>query len=430
MKYSLILFFCVIFQINLISQNYWKEFDDFNIAISKFSSNNSSLIIAGNLDTLMFSNDNGVSFQNIYNNLPPVGEGVGILSLLIANENSIFASIRMNGVYKSTDNGNTWIKKLNEGMAFNLIQSQNGEIYFYTLGGKIFRSDDLGENFNQVGSSLTGLIEYSNESFISDSNGNLFILFHNYINGKFGVLLSTDKGINWNEVWVTNLQEIPTSIFVDKNDKIYFSLYSYSSNSGMLYFSENLGNSWESKEFEAFPSKVLTNSMGYIFIATYSGILFTKSTNHNLLEFNNGLEISSIYEMQITDSDIIYLSGNDDEDNYKTYYSTNPTSISDPQKIISNFNLSQNYPNPFNPITVIEYTIPNVETLHATSQMQNVTLKVFDLLGREVATLVNEQKKPGNYQVKFDASNLSSGLYFYKIQAGNFNQVRKMMLLK
>ncbi|MBZ0184488.1 MAG: T9SS type A sorting domain-containing protein [Melioribacteraceae bacterium] len=430
MKYSLILFFCVIFQINLMSQNYWKEFEDFNTAISKFSSNNSSLIIAGNLDTLMFSNDDGVSFQNVYNNLPPFGEGVGILSLLIANDNSIYASIRLNGVYKSTDNGSTWIKKHNEGMAFNLIQSQNGEIYFYTLSGKIFRSDDNGENFNQIGSSITGLLEYSNESFVSDSKGNLFLLFHNYINSKFGVLLSTDKGNNWDEVWVTNLQELPTSIFIDKNDKIYFSLYSYSSNSGMLYFSENLGNSWEVKEFEEFPSKVLTNSMGYLFVATYNGILFTKSINDNLIELNDGLEISSIYAMQITDSDIIYLSGKDDEDNYKTYYSTNPTSAPDPQNIISNFDLSQNYPNPFNPTTVIEYTIPNLETLHATSQMQNVTLKVFDLLGREVATLVNEQKKPGNYQVQFDASNLSSGLYIYKIQAGSFSQGRKMIFLK
>lgn len=94
------------------------------------------------------------------------------------------------------------------------------------------------------------------------------------------------------------------------------------------------------------------------------------------------------------------------------------------------FTLSQNYPNPFNPTTVIEYTIPNVDALRATSQMQNVTLKVFDLLGREVETLVNENKEPGKYQVQFNASNLSSGLYFYKIQAGNFNQVRKMIFLK
>ena len=94
------------------------------------------------------------------------------------------------------------------------------------------------------------------------------------------------------------------------------------------------------------------------------------------------------------------------------------------------FALQQNYPNPFNPTTVIEYTIPNVETLRATSQMQNVTLKVFDILGNEVASLVNEQKSAGRYEVNFDASNLPTGMYIYKIQAGSFIQAHKMMLIK
>lgn len=83
--------------------------------------------------------------------------------------------------------------------------------------------------------------------------------------------------------------------------------------------------------------------------------------------------------------------------------------------------LDQNYPNPFNPTTSIEYTVPSNE---------HVLLKIYDILGNEVANLVNEQKEAGNYKVNFDASNLSIGLYIYKIQAGSFNQVRKMMLIK
>ena len=92
-----------------------------------------------------------------------------------------------------------------------------------------------------------------------------------------------------------------------------------------------------------------------------------------------------------------------------------------------NFALKQNYPNPFNPTTVIKYQIPKAT---------QVSLKVYDILGSEVATLVNEVKSPGNYEVIFDASNvgqgrsLASGLYIYRIQAGSFNQVRKMLMLK
>ena len=85
------------------------------------------------------------------------------------------------------------------------------------------------------------------------------------------------------------------------------------------------------------------------------------------------------------------------------------------------FSLAQNYPNPFNPSTSIEYTVPSNEY---------VTLKVYDVLGNTVSTLVNENKEAGKYNVTFDASNLTSGIYFYSIQAGKFNQVKKMMLVK
>ena len=86
------------------------------------------------------------------------------------------------------------------------------------------------------------------------------------------------------------------------------------------------------------------------------------------------------------------------------------------------YNLFQNYPNPFNPSTMIYYSVPK-QTL--------VTLKVYDVLGREVETLVDNQLKPaGEYSVTFNANNLPSGVYYYKMQAGEFSDVRKMMLIK
>jgi len=93
------------------------------------------------------------------------------------------------------------------------------------------------------------------------------------------------------------------------------------------------------------------------------------------------------------------------------------------------FYLFQNYPNPFNPSTTIKYSIapPN---LPQGKSLQHVQLKVYDMLGREVATLVNEEKTAGNYEVKFDGTNLSSGIYLYRLIAGEFNAVGKMMLIK
>jgi parallel beta-helix repeat protein len=93
---------------------------------------------------------------------------------------------------------------------------------------------------------------------------------------------------------------------------------------------------------------------------------------------------------------------------------------------ISEYALEQNYPNPFNPTTKIKYSVPSV----GTSFMKFVQMKVYDILGNEVATLVNEEKQPGNYVAEFDGSNLSSGVYFYKLAAGNFSVTKKMVLLR
>lgn len=85
------------------------------------------------------------------------------------------------------------------------------------------------------------------------------------------------------------------------------------------------------------------------------------------------------------------------------------------------FDLYSNYPNPFNPSTKIRYAI---------SQSAFTTLKVYSMLGQEVATLINEEKSPGVYEVNFDAANLSSGTYLYKLQAGDFTEIKKMVVIK
>ncbi len=92
------------------------------------------------------------------------------------------------------------------------------------------------------------------------------------------------------------------------------------------------------------------------------------------------------------------------------------------------YSLSQNYPNPFNPSTTIKYSIPVGTNRNLSST--NVKLIVYDILGREVTTLVNKQQSAGNYEVNFDASRLTSGIYFYKLTSGAFNTTKKLMLLK
>jgi hypothetical protein len=97
------------------------------------------------------------------------------------------------------------------------------------------------------------------------------------------------------------------------------------------------------------------------------------------------------------------------------------TSVGNLASLPLTFSLEQNYPNPFNPKTSISYQL---------SAVRPVTLKVYDLLGREVAILVNEVQRPGAYTVQFDGSNLASGVYYYRLVAGEFVQTKRLLLLK
>lgn len=120
----------------------------------------------------------------------------------------------------------------------------------------------------------------------------------------------------------------------------------------------------------------------------------------------------TVYQSGTISYDELNISGLDNSENYPT-----------------EFILEQNYPNPFNPSTTISYSIPTV-IASETKQSQMVTLKVYDVLGNKVATLVNEEKPAGSYEVKFNAAGLSSGIYFYKLQAESFVQTKKMILTK
>ena len=98
-----------------------------------------------------------------------------------------------------------------------------------------------------------------------------------------------------------------------------------------------------------------------------------------------------------------------------------PMEVRENEYLPSGFRLQQNYPNPFNPVTRIKYEIP---------QLTNASLKAYDVLGNEIATLVNEEKPAGIYEVEFDAIGLPSGIYFYQLKVGNYIQTKKMMLIK
>ncbi len=159
--------------------------------------------------------------------------------------------------------------------------------------------------------------------------------------------------------------------------------------------------------------------------------LFSNAYNTGLVKLDSlkGKKIRIIFEF---DSDADSAIGSGLQIDNVVIYSPLPVSVKDENLNNSplSFKLEQNYPNPFNPSTTIKYTIP--ASLNPNKGGTFTQLKIYDILGNEIAVLVNENKSAGNYEVKFDAGKygLSSGIYFYQLKAGNFVQTKKLILMK
>ncbi len=149
----------------------------------------------------------------------------------------------------------------------------------------------------------------------------------------------------------------------------------------------------------------------------------TEKTIENITQ---GTETEAIFNF-----DVNYNIGNTKADTIEFIISDNKSVYLTKQFVLNygvptEYKLEQNFPNPFNPATKIRYSIPP----NVNREMSNVILKVYDILGNEVTTLVNEQKEPGYYEVDFNASQFASGVYIYRLISGNFISTKKMMVLK
>ena len=153
-------------------------------------------------------------------------------------------------------------------------------------------------------------------------------------------------------------------------------------------------------------------SYGTIITTTDGGVNWTSQ------ESRTGYDLNSVY---FTDSNTGWAVGRSGTILHTTNGGATFVEEEELNEIPTEFLLTQNYPNPFNPSTKIRYSVP---------QSSNVTIKVFDILGNEIETLVNEEKPVGTYEITWYAANLPSGIYFYKLQAGSFVETKKMILIK
>ncbi|MGE5436306.1 MAG: T9SS type A sorting domain-containing protein [Syntrophothermus sp.] len=248
---------------------------------------------------------------------------------------------------------------------------------------------------------------------------NLYLYSMNFCSPKLGFISGFPNGlrtIDGGSTWYPDYKLIGESVFfID-------SLTGIKGNRLNLSRTTDGGESYNTL-IEEFQSDNYFSSLH--FIDEKTGYVFYGSKNYLMKTSDKGATWDTIFSDKGFQA-VQFLRENlgwsvDDKGEIFKYTDEVTSNKGDENKIVNNFTLSQNYPNPFNPTTTIKYSIP---------KQNYVSLKVYDLLGNEVAQLVNEEKPAGKYEVSFNASGLSSGVYFYKINSGEFSQVKKLLLLK
>ena len=282
--------------------------------------------------------------------------------------------------------------------------------------GRIFRTTNTGQNWSVQ---QTSLVYGVGGSFIfNETTGYISGAISNQ-SGK--ILKTTNAGLNWIEIYSSTGSFLYNMYFINE-------LTGYCTGSNVMK-TTNGGYNWTT--YTNFPVtttkygiEVVNNSTIFV---TGEGAVY-KSTNDGI---NWGsIDIPTNYIMRFTkffDSNNGIACG----EFGVILRTTNGGGVvgvkSIESKVPASYSLSQNYPNPFNPITKLRFDIPPDSRFRGNDK---VVLKVYDVMGREVQTLVNEKLSAGTYEVKFDGSMLTSGVYFYKLITNGFAETRKMLLIK
>jgi hypothetical protein len=382
---------------------------------------------------LFKSTDTGTTWENI----GLAGKGLTAIVDNWGNAGEYIVSAS-DGVYKTTDVGSSWQHYTNgiEGLFITeIIQFLTvNELAVGTVGHGVFNSTDGGETWQQMGIGLENKTVTSLEfqfdgqesrvyattqedgayvlSFntwlpINDGNPNLFGTTAIAGDSKGNLLLASSPNVysspNDPVFWQFETTfDFVNTIVVTPNDEVFASSFG---NGITIRISEGV---WED-----FSSGIPEDPDGYTYIGNLGG--FTVWFNSDFLEKTQNLGTE-----QYLWASYLPLHPSMSPGIYRT---VNPvTDLQDNASVIpEDFKLSQNYPNPFNPSTTISWQMP-------VGSWQ--TLKVYDLLGREVATLIDEYRPAGSYKVEFDGSDLASGTYFYRLQAGDYIETKKLILLK
>ncbi len=314
------------------------------------------------------------------------------------------------GLYLTVDSCNSWHQIANYDVSSLFYDSTRNTLYVGMNNGSgidgIYSTSDLGENWTLVHNFGYGLIT---SLFVSEADHYLFTALYYYNphgSGSSELYRSSDNGNTWEPKY-------PDEVF-DFVENSNGDLYALSYNK--LLISHTKGSIWITRNIEASclavddQDRIYYGDGGSVKVSDAEALEWTTVGNHLYTIIN---------DMAISRENYIYLG----TDNGVYYGDANNLVLSLDNKMDKEitFALSQNYPNPFNPTTKIKYQLPI---------LTNVRLSVYDVLGREIKVLVNQEKPAGSYEVEFDGANLPSGVYFCRMEADKYSDTKKLLLLK
>jgi photosystem II stability/assembly factor-like uncharacterized protein len=359
------------------------------------------------------STDNGNSWAAINNGLASTD-----VPALIVQGTNIFAGTFNRGVFLSTNSGTSWIA-VNNGLPkdsydtnyYAIVQTfaiSGINLFAGTYYG-VFLSTNSGTSWTATNSGLTS----TNVISFAVSDTNLFA----GTNGG-GVFLSTNNGNSWVKAstGILNFSIVHALTISDSN--------LYAGTNPHIFFSTNKGTSWATIENGGLTSKdvwSLAVNGTNLFAGTYNGGVFLTTNNGiSWRTVNDGMQDTSGYVFAFASNGTYLFAATGHV--WRRPLSEMVTGIEkEVNHVPSQYVLQQNYPNPFNPATTIFFSLPS---------KSSVSLKVFDIIGREVATLVSEEMSAGNHTRQWNAVNMPSGIYFYRLQAGSFTDSKKLVLLR
>jgi photosystem II stability/assembly factor-like uncharacterized protein len=387
----------------------------------------------------------------------PSGTTASLYSVYFVSASTGYAAGGTGIVRATTDGGDYWYP-LNTGTAWTLYDIRFANLntgWIVGAGGTIRKTTNGGTNWT---GQTSGTVWNLYSCFFTNINTG-------WITGYGGIILkTTNGGTNWNTQTSGTYDDLNSIYFVSDNTGWcagFNGTVIGTTNGGTNWNNyTNLGNTINSIHFISPTTGWLVGYNGVIEMTTNSGtswILQNSNTTNSLYGLYFLPAAASVYKgWAVGTSGVIRYTSNSGT-NWETQmsYTTQQlrdvffinaitgwtvglngtilktitgglTGVNNENNVVNEFKLEQNYPNPFNPFTKIKFNLPN----NILRSENNVKLIIYDILGKEIHTIINQEMMPGHHEIVFDGSNFVSGIYFYKLTAGDFSETKKFTLVK